>query len=84
MEVDRREDTRGVAGAVGGMMLPRTGVGVGDDGMPGSPEGVRQCAVCRMATAPGGEVEAIEAGGVDAEGSGVERCIVPAEVSTPP
>jgi len=37
------------------------------------------------ATAPGGEVEAIEVGGgVDAEGSRVERGVVVVEGSTPP
>ena len=52
--------------------------------MSRSSEGVRQCAACRTATASGGVVEAFDLGGVDAEGSMVERCIVFAEVSMLP
>jgi len=55
-------------------------VGEGDDGP--SSEGVWLTVVCSTARASGGEVEAFDSGGgVDAEGHGVERCIVLAEVS---
>ena len=52
--------------------------------MPIPSEGVGLTAVCSVAITSGGEFEAFDSGGVDAEGSGVEMYVGLGEVSTIP
>ena len=49
-----------------------------------SNQGVRLSAECSTATVSGGEDEALDLKGADADGSYMTKCNVPAEASMPP
>lgn len=55
--------------------MSRTEEGEGEDGTSRLPKGVRLTAVCPMVIASGGEIEAVDSGGVYAEGAGVRRWV---------
>ena len=67
-----------------GNISSRTGEGEGDDGTFRPPEGVKLTAVCSAAVASAKGFEAFDSGGVDAEGSGVERYVSLGEVAMVP
>ena len=81
-QIENRE-SNDKSGPVGNISS-RIGEGEGHNGSSRPPDGVKLAVVCSAEIASGGEFDAFDSGGVDAEGCGVEMCVGLGEVSTIP